>query len=74
MPELLFNFAEPTAVEAWHAIDDRVMGGRQPDTSASEREVPMPSFPRTALWGAPTSSRSAGTDPEPTSIALNSRT
>ncbi|MBA3591763.1 CIA30 family protein [Methylibium sp.] len=29
MPKLLFDFdfAEARAVEAWHAIDDRVMGG-----------------------------------------------
>jgi len=27
MPKLLFDFADPRAVEAWHAIDDRVMGG-----------------------------------------------
>jgi len=28
MPKLLFDFADPTAVVAWHAIDDRVMGGQ----------------------------------------------
>jgi len=28
MPKLLFDFADPRAVEAWHAIDDRVMGGQ----------------------------------------------
>jgi hypothetical protein len=27
MPRLLFDFADPHAVEAWRAIDDRVMGG-----------------------------------------------
>ena len=27
MPKLLFNFADPGAVQAWRAIDDRVMGG-----------------------------------------------
>ncbi len=27
MPKLLFNFADPHAVQAWRAIDDRVMGG-----------------------------------------------
>ncbi len=27
MPKLLFDFADPRAVDAWHAIDDRVMGG-----------------------------------------------
>jgi hypothetical protein len=27
MPMLLFDFADPRAVDAWHAIDDRVMGG-----------------------------------------------
>jgi hypothetical protein len=49
MPKLLFNFADPTAAETWNAIDDRVMGGHhRPDTSASERAVPIPSFPRTA--------------------------
>jgi NADH dehydrogenase [ubiquinone] 1 alpha subcomplex assembly factor 1 len=26
-PKVLFDFAEPTATGAWHAIDDRVMGG-----------------------------------------------
>jgi hypothetical protein len=28
MLKLLFDFAEPSAVEAWRAIDDRVMGGQ----------------------------------------------
>ena len=27
MPKLLFDFADPTAVVAWHGIDTRVMGG-----------------------------------------------
>jgi len=27
MPRLLFNFADPLAVQGWRAIDDRVMGG-----------------------------------------------
>lgn len=27
MMNLLFDFADPLAVNAWHAIDDRVMGG-----------------------------------------------
>ncbi len=27
MPKLIFDFADPSAVQAWHAIDDRVMGG-----------------------------------------------
>ena len=27
MTTLLFDFADPHAVEAWHAIDDRIMGG-----------------------------------------------
>jgi hypothetical protein len=27
MPKLLFDFADPRAVDAWRAIDDRVMGG-----------------------------------------------
>ena len=27
MPKMLFDFADPNAVHAWHAIDDRVMGG-----------------------------------------------
>lgn len=27
MPKLLFDFTDPLAVEAWQAIDDRVMGG-----------------------------------------------
>jgi len=27
MPRLLFDFADPSAVDAWRAIDDRVMGG-----------------------------------------------
>ncbi len=27
MSNLLFDFSDPTAVGAWHAIDDRVMGG-----------------------------------------------
>ena len=28
MPRMLFDFASPSAVAAWHAIDDRVMGGQ----------------------------------------------
>lgn len=27
MPTLLFDFTDPGATDAWHAIDDRVMGG-----------------------------------------------
>lgn len=27
MPKLLFDFTDPLAADAWHAIDDRVMGG-----------------------------------------------
>jgi NADH dehydrogenase [ubiquinone] 1 alpha subcomplex assembly factor 1 len=27
MPKVLFDFADPTAVHEWRAIDDRVMGG-----------------------------------------------
>jgi len=27
MPRLIFNFADPLAVDCWRAIDDRVMGG-----------------------------------------------
>ena len=27
MPKILFDFTDPNAVSAWHAIDDRVMGG-----------------------------------------------
>jgi NADH dehydrogenase [ubiquinone] 1 alpha subcomplex assembly factor 1 len=27
MPKLLFDFTDPRAASAWHAIDDRVMGG-----------------------------------------------
>lgn len=27
MFKLLFDFADPQAVDAWHAVDDRVMGG-----------------------------------------------
>jgi hypothetical protein len=27
VPKVLFDFNDPNAVDAWHAIDDRVMGG-----------------------------------------------
>lgn len=32
MPKLLFGFTDPTTVDAWRAIDDRVMGGNSRST------------------------------------------
>lgn len=36
MPKVLFDFIDPNAANAWHAIDDRVMGGTSRSTLRSD--------------------------------------
>lgn len=36
MPKVLFDFADPNVANAWHAIDDRVMGGVSRSTLRSD--------------------------------------
>ena len=37
MPKALFDFTDPSAANAWHAIDDRVMGGVSRSTLRHDR-------------------------------------
>ncbi|EHR70992.1 Complex I intermediate-associated protein 30 (CIA30) [Burkholderiales bacterium JOSHI_001] len=37
MPKVLFDFTDPNAANAWHAIDDRVMGGTSRSTLRNDQ-------------------------------------